>query len=119
MRPIGASECVAGLTREFALHFFQVGGREDHIAVEDEHILSFGMGNAIVARRAGAAVFFVKITYREAVCVSFHYAATVFRRTIFHDHDFKVRQRLCAEALQEFLHFGRAVVDGDDKGILH
>ena len=119
VRPVGPAESIARLARQFRVHRREIIGRHHHVRVEDKHILALGAFHAVVARLPRPGVFFREIMHVQPVGIFLHNVFAGHLRPVLHNDCFKAPKRLCAQAFQQFVHFGRPIEYGNDKRVFH
>ena len=117
--PVRPAEGVARFAAQLPVHGFQVAGRHDDVRVEDEKVFAHGPFGGEVARLSGAGIGFREVVQVQAAGMAVRHLPAGQGRAVIHDDDFEVAQRLLREALQQFVHFVGAVVDGDEEGVFH
>ena len=119
VRPVWSAEGVARLALQFMVDGLQVARRHDAVRVQDEEVFAPGTFGGIVARLSGTRVGLCVVVQVQAVCIAVGYFPAGQGRAVVHHDDLEVAPGLRREALQQFVHFVRTVVDGDEEGVFH
>ena len=117
--PVRPAEGVARFALQLAVDGLQVARRHDAVRVQDEEVVALRPFGGMVARLSGAGVGFGEVAQVQAAGISVRHIFAGQGRTIVHHNDLEVAPGLRREALQQFVHFVGAVVDGDEEGVFH
>ena len=119
MGSVRTAEGISRMLCYLIVNCFNITGWQHHITVEHDQVLTTGMLCTIVTRLSRSAILFCKIMKIQFVGVS---AADILARhltAVFNDDHLKVFLRLVTKTLQQLIHLIRAVVHGDNDGVLH
>lgn len=111
--PVWTAPSVAFLPAEFCIHLLQEVRRQDAIAIEEDEEFALAVFSTEIASLSGPAILLCVITQRELACIAMHYVFARLARTVLHDDDLHILERLLREALQQFVHLVWAVVYGN------
>ena len=111
---VGPAEGVAGSRGQFSLDGGEIARGQHGVGVEHDDVRGLRAGHAVVAGLARSAVLLHIIMYGQAAGVFPDNVLARNGRAVLHHHHFKIREGLCRQALQEFVHLIGAVEHGDD-----
>ena len=119
MRTVGSAESVGRIALQFGRHRRQIAFGQHHVRVEDEHVVALRALHTVVARLSGSGVGLGEVLYAELLRIFLADILARHRRTVLHYHHFEVGFALTGEAVEQFVHLVRTVVNGNYYAVFH
>ena len=101
------------------LYSFQIPLRQDHVRVEHNQPFAVGTFGPIVATLPRATILLHEILHVQSVMILFDDCLAVSLRAVFNNKHLEILGLLVAEALQEFVHFVRTIIDRNNDRVFH
>ena len=108
MRAVGSAESVGRLALQFVRHRRQYS-----------QVVALAAFRPVVAGLSGAGVGLGEVLYAELLRIFLADILARHRRTVLHYHHFEVGFALTGEAVEQFVHLVRTVVNGNYYAVFH